>query len=416
LTIWFDDGAVVFTNFSHAANFSRMKFTYLFVAFLIGSSTTLLAQTTLTLDSALASSYRYHPSLMESNAGVLEQQRLRGAAFALPNPELTLETPEVDFTWEVSQSFDFPTAYVSRHKMGKQNMLLAQSGADVTKAELRQQVRLNYLDLQHAQARVSILRQQDSLLANVARATQRRLDAGDVGLLENLNAQNSYQAKHIELLSAQSDERNAAQQLALATGLSLSNRSADTLQPSATGKQFTLDNAGSVQSPWVSWATQNAAVAKQNLKVERASLLPSFNVAYLHNDGNPAVAPTRVDFGITVPIWFWSYTSRIAAAKYRYQQTDYRLQRTLLEQNGLRQRYLSDLAKYEASMSYYQSTALPQSDAIESAATRSYTSGAIGYVEFLQNIQMVFDTRLAYLDAVRNYNETVIQLQTLYGQ
>lgn len=367
------------------------------------------AQTTLTVDSALAAALRFHPSLKESNAAATEQRQLQATAFELHNPEVAMEVPPSEYAWRVSQEFDFPTTYISRFKLSKANTNLADKQVAVTQAELKQQVRDAYLDLQLAQARLRLINQQDSLLAIVANATQRRHEAGDVGLLEKLNAENAYQSKHIELLSAQADLQNFSQQLAFLTGRSVTDAiQVDSLVP--IDNNFATTTLS--QSPWVNWAIQNNAVAKQGWKTERSTLFPGFVVGYLQGTSD---APSRMELGVTLPIWFWSYNARIKAARSRFQQSEYRLQQTMLQQQSAQQNLTAELLKQTATLRYYESTALPQADILQDAATRAYNAGEIGYVEFLRNIQTAFDNRLRRIETVRAYNEAVIQLQILFG-
>jgi len=363
----------------------------------------------MTLDSALAAALRFHPSLKESHAAVTEQRQLQPTAFELHNPEVAIEMPPAEYAWRVSQEFNFPTTYISRFKLSKANTNLAEKQVAVTQAELKQQVRVAYLDLQLAQARLRLINQQDSLLAIVANATQRRHSAGDVGLLERLNAENAYQSKHIELLSAQADLQNFSQQLALIVGRTGGDAiEVDSLVP--------FDNSfatiGLSQSPWLNWAMQNSAVAKQGWKTERSTLFPGFVVGYLQGTSD---APSRMELGVTLPIWFWSYNARINAAKSRFHQSEYRLQQTMLDQQSAQQNLTAELLQQTATLRYYESTALPQADILQDAATRAYDAGEIGYLEFLGNIQTTFDNRLRRIETVRAYNEAVIQLQTLFG-
>ena len=363
---------------------------------------------TMSLDSAIAAALRFHPSIKESNALVAEQQQMQTAAFGLNDPEFSIEVPPAEYAWSVSQEIEFPTTYISRHKLAKANTNLAEKQTAVTQAELKMQVRLAYLEMQHAQARLTLVQQQDTLLAQVAYATKRRYNAGDVGLLEQLNAENAYQSVHMEFVSAQAELQNAQRQLSLLIGTASTNPfSVDTLTPIRQGAKTTL-----TQSPWISWAMQNSNVAKQNWRRERAELMPDFVVGYFQGTSE---APSRMELGVALPIWFWTYRSRIKAARYRFDQSEQRLQSTLLEQQSLQQTLASELLKQQARLQYFDQTALPQAAVLQNAAQRAYAAGEIGYVEFLQSMQTAFTNRLNYLDTVRQHNEAVIQLQTLSG-
>ena len=56
-----------------------------------------------------------------------------------------------------------------------------------------------------------------------------------------------------------------------------------------------------------------------------------------------------------------------------------------------------------------------QSSLVIENATKSYFAGEIGYIEFLENARQGYDIQLNYLEALNNYNQTVIQLEYLSG-
>jgi cobalt-zinc-cadmium resistance protein CzcA len=76
---------------------------------------------------------------------------------------------------------------------------------------------------------------------------------------------------------------------------------------------------------------------------------------------------------------------------------------------------MAQLNKYSNSLTYFQDTALPQANWLESAALKSYKAGEIEYVEMLQNAQQAWQIREQYLQEILAYNQTVIQIETILG-
>ena len=72
--------------------------------------------------------------------------------------------------------------------------------------------------------------------------------------------------------------------------------------------------------------------------------------------------------------------------------------------------------KANLSLQYYETSALDQANRILEASTKSYKVGEIGYVELIQNLNTAFDTRLNYFIAIKDYNNSIIQIQKITGQ
>lgn len=392
--------------------------TKLILIFFIFISCKGIAQTTITLDSLLAAALRNHPAMLQSQTEILQQWQLKKNSFNLPNPELGIETPAHDFGWSISQNIEFPLVYVSQAKLSNQNILLSKRQLALTKSELTSVVRNFYVELQFAVSKQKELKLQDSLYHTLSDANDARYKAGEIGLLEKINANNSYQNKHNEWLQSQKDLENAQQQLLLISGLKIANPvPSDSIMKLTIPLNIIVDTSYSAGSPLIEYAKQSSAVSRQNWKVEKTKLLPGFFGTYFNDNGkHEQLTPSRFDLGITLPLWFWSYSGKIKAAKYQWQAANFGLAKTRLNVSSQWQQAITNFNKSNTSLQYFEISALPQSKIIIDAATRSYKAGEIGYVELLQNLNTAFDTRLNYFSALKDYNNSIIQIQKISGQ
>lgn len=377
-----------------------------------------IGQTIVTLDSVLVAAIRNHPAMLQAQSEIMQQHQLKKNSFNLPNPQVGIETPAKEFGWSVSQSIEFPLVYVSQAKLSNQNILLSEKQLTLTKSELTGVVRNAYVELQFSLARYWELKLQDSLYHTLSNANDARYNAGEIGLLEKINANNSYLNKHNEWYKSENDLENAQQQLLLLSGLKIINPvPSDSLMKRSAPLNLIADTSYYVSSPFIDYAKQNSAVSLQNWKLEKAKLLPGFFGTYLNDNGRSnSITPTRFDLGISIPLWFWSYSGRIKAAKYQLQAANDGIAKTQLSISSQWQQAITDFKKSNSSLHYFESSAMPQAKTIIDASTRSYKSGEIGYVELLQNLNTAFDTRLNYFSALKDYNNSIIQIQKISGQ
>ncbi|HKR03027.1 MAG TPA: TolC family protein [Bacteroidia bacterium] len=377
-----------------------------------------MGQTTVTFDSLLSTAFRNHPAILQSQQEILQAEQLKKNSFNLPNPEFGIETPSHDFGWSVSQSIEFPLVYVNQSKLNSKNVELMKTRGDISKSELTTAVRNGYLQLQFALAQNNEFKLQDSLFHALSDANDARYAAGQIGLLEKLNSDNAYQNKHNNFLQAQTDFQNAQQQLHILTGVEISQLiPADSLIKINVTPALLQDSALTALSPVMRLAMQNSSVALQNWKLEKSKLFPGFFGTYFNDNGrHEQITPSRLDLGISIPLWFWSYSGKIKAAKYQWKSANYQWMQTELSLNAQWQDTEAEYKKAFSSLQYFESSAMPQAKTIIDAATRSYKAGEISYVELLQNLNTAFETRLNYLSVLKNYNQSVIRLLKLLGQ
>jgi cobalt-zinc-cadmium resistance protein CzcA len=174
---------------------------------------------------------------------------------------------------------------------------------------------------------------------------------------------------------------------------------------------------------------QQAVIAEQNKKVETASTFPDFNIGYFNQSliGTQTVNGTDVFFdgskrfqginvGISIPLTFFSNSARIKSLDFKQQalQKEADNGKLILQtqlQNAFHQ-YNQNLSQYN----YFNSTALPNAETITSTATLGFSSGEIGYIEYLQALQTATDVQLSYLQSVNQLNQSIININFLINQ
>lgn len=377
-------------------------------------------QVSVTLDSAIASAMRTHPQIQFSQQEIEQQKALKRGSFNLENPSLGIEAPYgKKFEFGVQQNFQNPVIYIQQAKLGKQNVLLSESNQQVTKWQLIRDVRTVYLNMQYAEIRVKQLSYQDSIFHNLFVAAERRYNAGDAGLLEKVSAETK--SKEIENFFKQTkaDLQNAQLQLQLITGLkdaTISSKDEITKTTTTIPIEIRFDSTAISQSPLLTYFEQNTLVNKQNLRLQKSKVLPGLSFGYLNQVGSEQPTNFRLRYGITLPLWFWTYSSQIKAAKYQYQmsQSQYAIaQKTYSSEYT---QALNDFSKYSGSLNYYEQTGLKQAEAVIITAKRSYDAGEISYITYMQSLNQAFEIKLSYIETIRNYNQSIIELNYLKGQ
>lgn len=368
---------------------------------------------------ALQLAQEKNPQVKLANLKKEKQQALKGSALGISSPEVIFEAPTSnELRPGVLQSFDFPTTYVRKYQSQNQQIALAETEKQITLNQLRYQVNSTYNEMQYLREVFASYQQQDSLLEDVVEVTNVRLEVGQISNLEKLNAESQYREVKYQLDQVKSKLRTARVHMSLLTG----NPSDTTITAGDEFTKVSLSNnvlnsdEAYAGNPLTKYYDQNKRLQHLQLKQNQSYWFPSLIVGYLNQGASNSPMQYRMRYGFTFPLWFWTNSSQVKAARKNVNIAD---QQVVLNQYDLKGNYtqaLSELRQYTEALNYFEQTALPQAQEISKTAKEGYRLGSIGYYNYLLNLQQVIKIRLGYLEALKNYNQAIFTIQYLRGE
>ncbi|SHJ04476.1 Outer membrane protein TolC [Hymenobacter daecheongensis DSM 21074] len=386
------------------------------------------AQQVVRLDSAEAQVLRRHPRLRQAGADIEEQRALKRGSFAPANPDFLVSAPTGE-RWApgVVQTLDLPNVYRRQAQAAQAGVVLAERGLAVSRATVRRDVRLAYLALQFAEVQVRQLTYQDSLFRVLQTTTDRLFAAGEVTSLQRISTEAEARQVRNQREQALLDRRAGQRRLGLLLGRPETDlTTADDLRQTGpalarAGAELlaalpTQDSAAVAESPTLAYYTQNVALSQSGISLVRARRTPALTVGYQNQAFANSALRYRLQFGVSVPIWFWTYRSQLQAATARGQAAQARLQDQRLELGTQYQQALADTRKFAASLTYYEQTGLPQATAIISQSQRLFRAGEISYLVLIQSLNQAFTIQSTYLTTIRDYRQALVELTYLRGQ
>lgn len=335
-------------------------------------------------------------------------------------------TLEQDNNITLTQSLPFPGTLAAQVKLGEQHVVGATRNLTAVKNNLVFDVRTTYERLVFLQAMRLLLLSQDSLYSDFAKAAALRYKTGESNLLEMTTAETQVQEIKNTIRLNEADVFAAQKQLQV---LVKSDVPIDaSTQLSKRTLAILADTANLETSPRIQVAMQQVTINQQLGRVERSKLLPDFSIGYFNQTliGYQNTTGTDVYFdksnrfsgftiGLQIPVWFAPQASRAKAASYleeaSRQSADYVRQQVTSEFELA----LQELDKNQASLTYYESSALKNATLILSQARKAYQAGEIGYVEYLQSLRNALAIRTNYLQALHQYNLSVIRVEFITG-
>ncbi len=382
------------------------------VLFLSLSASVLHAQPRISKEEAAVLALRNGSSLKAPNLSLQQQQQLLRGSAGMESPQLQYQLSPYDEGAQVGvqQTLSFPSVYRSRKLLHSERIRLAQLQLSGAAYELKNAVRISYLQLQYLTEKTKLLAFQDSIYSAIKTTSKRFFEAGQINKLEELQASTQADAIRNERQRSEAEREAELQLFRFYTGYRETFLTTE-IEPYV----FLPSSDTLLTNIQQQILQQQIAVNQGEVQVAKKSLLPELQAAVLVPTISQHERPIGYQFGLTIPVWQRQNRSRIAAAN---TGTAVAKAQSELEQLRLLAQYRQAFANFNKevqSLAYYNNTALPQAQAIIETSQRLFQGGELNYVESLRNLATAFTIRNNYLETLRTYNETVIQLSYLNG-
>ncbi|MBC7571012.1 MAG: TolC family protein [Spirosoma sp.] len=380
------------------------------------SACSALAQQSLSEADVVALVLANSPAIQASDLSIRQNQQLLKGAYTIPNLDVFTDSPTGGFyTIGINQSFQLPTVYKRQYQLQNGQIGLAQTEKRITENDIRFRVRNLYLALQYAEAVQRQYQFQDSVYNQLRIIAGRQFVAGQIDYLSKTFTESQAGEVQNQRVQAQTDVLTVTRQLQRLSGRT------EPIQIALLQRNLTdvggvvIDSLSFGQNPALAFLRQTEIISQQQIGLERARSLPGVMVGYYNQGAKETTAQLRFRFGLTLPVWFGQYRSRTTAA-----QTGLQLarQRTAAQAQTLSvdlQQAQGDLLKFRQALDYYETTGLRQSDELISTARRLVDSGQTDFVSFLRTTNDAYAIRQRYLDALRNYNQSILTINYLTG-
>ncbi|MFQ3576833.1 MAG: TolC family protein [Cytophagales bacterium] len=348
------------------------------------------------------------------------EKKLLNSTFGLPNLDLIFEAPTgTDMRPGLMQLIEFPTVYSKQYKVQKKQIEVSESEISVAKAQLKYSVKQAYILTQFYNEKTKLYKEYDTIFSKMVMTNNIRYDVGQIPVLEKINSDAKYKSIKNLLHQSEFELKNSFKQLSL---LCLNNYDS-TFKISDKFEELVpeldlLNDEKTVnfsQNPLVLLNEKRLSLNKKLYSLEKHKLLPSLFLGYLDQGSPNAQFDYRIRYGLSLPIWFWKNLSKIENAKININVQELNGQQII---NQLSSQFHQSTAQFSYNkelLIYYKTIGLDLSKEIIRAANESFRQGTINYYAYLLSLDQAFQIQLSQLEAIKNYNLSIIQLEFLKG-
>ncbi len=358
---------------------------------------------------------------------------LKGASFDLPKTTFEGQYGQInsfstDNSFSISQSFEFPSVYINKKRLARADIRGSELMFEISRLEVATQVKRVYWQYVYLKAKEKLLVYQDTLFSKLLRGAQLRAKTGETNKLEMITARSQSMEVRNQLFEIRSDQGIYSQKLAVLLNTSKVLLPADTVL-ARKDHSFVSDSISLVNNPSIDYVMHQAKISGIEKKLERSKALPDFSIGYFSQTmvGSQEINGTNRNFGtayrfngvqagIAVPIWYPSFSARSKAAGINETVAKTNAEYFQKSLSGNFRSLLEEYRKYYATVEYYEKQAVPEAELIISQASLAYRAGALDYMDYVITLNRAISIKQNYLDAVNNFNQTIISIEYLYGK
>ncbi|MCD8193693.1 MAG: CusA/CzcA family heavy metal efflux RND transporter [Tannerellaceae bacterium] len=365
------------------------------------------------LDEAIAIAQENHPRIHSAAASVEKSRASRGEVWDLPGTSVSYAWGQLngeirkDNELDISQSLGSLLTPFYKNALVNKEIQTSESYKQLVRKEITAAVKRAWVSYLYALHTLQLYNEYYQWAELLQKAGNLRHEQGDITLLEK-NMTNSLVA------DLRTRHMQAEEELRMATRrFSWACYADGTIIPADTTLQAW---ALPVQAPLLSgihqrYFTSQAEEKKAAIGLERSHFFPELSVGYTRQKISPLNGLDSWMVGISFPLWFVPARSRVKQAK-----IDYTIARI---ETGLQQRELANkvtelqaqLRQQGESIRYYTTAALPEADALLQSALVQFYESDTDINQFIQSINTVRDIKKGYIEAIYNYNISVLELE-----
>jgi len=383
------------------------------------------AQLPINLQSAIDTALKNNLIVKNEKLNAEYQNKLK-AGLDIPQTNLTGEYGQInsfynDTKFGISQSISFPTVYAKQKSLQNETYKSSVLNIAVKEAELKKQVSEVFYLLIYFEQKKKILLQNDSVYASFLEKATLRFDKGETNVLEKTTAETQRGQIAIQLSQLNNDIEIMQLQFQL-----LLNTTTAFLPSNEKPKlvfNTMIDTATVNNHPRLKVLQQQKQISLVNTQLQKSKLFPELHIGYynqsIQGTGNDNLFYTKstrfssVQFGVGVPLFFGSQKANINSSKTLelISENNYQfgLQAMKTEYEAAYKNYQTQLQ----TVKYFEDTALQNANTITKTANQQFANGDINYLEWTMLINNAVSIQSNYADAVKELNQSIIQLNFL---
>lgn len=384
------------------------------------------AQVTISCTAAIDSALKQNPAVMAAALRTAAAKQFEGSAYDIPLTAASAEYGKINSVYNdtklgITQTVSFPVVYKRQKALLQAHTQYDVYNEAIIKQELKKQVSLLYYQMLVLQEKKKLLQKTDSLYRIFFEKQQQRFKAGDANILEKTTAEVQLMQVKNQLELLDTDFKIVQEQFGKLLHTDVLYIPAP--EKAAISSIKEPDPTAITGLPAIKLKEQQQLIAAKEIEVIKSKSLPQLNVGYTNQSiiGIQNINGTDKNYtatnrfssallGLNIPLFNKANKARLAAGKTNIAVTKAEYENSVMQQQSVLQALLLRKHKNETQLRYFENTGLPQASTITEHANIQFSKGAINYLEWIMLTNQSISIQSEYINAIAEWNTTIIEL------
>lgn len=379
------------------------------------------------LNQVLSLAMENNADLKSSEAGFMASRSRVSSSYTPDDPMIGISRLErgMDTTYfTVTQRFRFPTKYYVQGKSMKQMSLAKRAAHDFNILAVRQNVVEAYFNLYRIQKTIDFTISNLQSVKEVARVAEKKYSAGSGVQADSMRSHVEITRLEIDLLNYRQEEQAAVEkiiELVNSQSLTKSNlANLKVVQPKINNEKLNLlkEAVGSdnfEQSSEVKMKKHELEAAEWNSSLAKWEFAPDIQLQYQQAIAGMPEDSRIYGIGITVPLFFWSKSSKAKAASKEKISKRYDL---IAAKRKTKSNLVDMLGRVETTaktIRIYDTSLIPQAESTYNSSLSSYRANNLRLIDLLDSERSLYQVRLGYLKTLQLFARNLAELEKVSG-
>ncbi|MBK6771266.1 MAG: TolC family protein [Ignavibacteria bacterium] len=382
-----------------------------------------VSQSKMKLEDVIKISIENNQSIKSSTYNIEKEKAINLKSFNIPKPELFIEYEGVQGSLSnadsrkigILQMIEFPSNYFLRSDVQESQIKVAEEELNSSVNSLRTNVKLNYYNLLLLNELLIISKDNYKIYEEFLFTAEKKYEAGESSNLEVLGARVNKIKFENEIKNLESKIKSSQSEIRTLMNVDYDITPVEEISYTEVRLNKTeLLTKAINNNPELKMLNFQKEKSSNKISLSKGELLPDISFKYFRQKISGDNNYWGMEVGLGVPLWFWWEQSG------NIKESNYEFKIASSEEISFRKSLENEINKtfeeYENSlrqMKFFNEQAMKEADEILRQSKKSYDEGVIGYVEYLNALNLTYDTKTQYLNSIYNYNQSIINMEKL---
>jgi len=382
-----------------------------------------VSQSKMKLEDLIKISIENNQSIKSSAYNIEKEKAINLKSFNIPKPELFIEYEGVQGSLSnadsrkigILQMIEFPSNYFLRSDVQESQIKVAEEELNSSVNSLRTNVKLNYYNLLLLNELLIISKDNYKIYEEFLFTAEKKYEAGESSNLEVLGARVNKIKFENEIKNLESKIKSSQSEIRTLMNVDYDITPVEEISYTEVRLNKTeLLTKAINNNPELKMLNFQKEKSSNKISLSKGELLPDISFKYFRQKISGDNNYWGMEVGLGVPLWFWWEQSG------NIKESNYEFKIASSEEISFRKSLENEINKtfeeYENSlrqMKFFNEQAMKEADEILRQSKKSYDEGVIGYVEYLNALNLTYDTKTQYLNSIYNYNQSIINMEKL---